>query len=560
MSALKPVHGHFLEIFALVLSLTLCSTSVLSQINTAQMIIGGQGDDLVGHIAQSSNGYVFAGNTTSYGAGGQDILVFEADTAGNMSWSLAFGGSSDDMATGVLTLADGSFILTGRTRSFGKGDIDLFFSRISPQGEVTSFKTYGGLVEDRIMGITPTLDGQFLIYGSTRSGSKGLLDIIVLKVTKYGDVIWSRVLGGPVTDVTYSIKETPGGDYIVFAYTNSWEDLYGATDGYLIKLNVNGDILWNKSFGGSDYELLTNSDAALITESGEIFMTGATHSMGAGDYDEFLIKFDAMGELDWAKTIGGTGYDFGRAITRTIDNGILVYGLITDPESGDRGSLLTKFSQGGELLWSQAYGGTQTNDIYTLHENEDGSLFATGKIEGHGESGADIWVINIDPSGMSDCYMSDFVPEIAPAEFESRFCDVYRGTISMEISEIDLAELSIEQDLPMDVYSACELVGTDGNTHSFPKNFHVAPNMPNPFNPATQIKFDVPENTRVSLAIYNVKGQKIIELLNKDFQPGSYRQDWDGRDKDGKVMPSGVYICRMVAGKISSEQEILLLK
>ncbi|MBT3229774.1 MAG: T9SS type A sorting domain-containing protein [Candidatus Marinimicrobia bacterium] len=541
-------------------SFVLLSLSVSAQINTSQVVLGAHANDQVGKMFPTQNGFVFAGNTYSYGAGGQDIYLFESDVMGNVEWSIAYGGQNNESAAGILKLEDGSHVITGRTTSFGKGDIDLYFSRINAGGEVTHFKTYGGSAEDRSMGMIPTRDGQFLLFGSTRGGDLGNLDIIVLKVTEFGDVIWSRIYGGPVTDVTYAVKETPQGEYIVFAYTNSWEDLYGPPDVYLLKLDVNGNMLWNKSYGGAGFELMTSSEAGFIAENGDMYMLGATNSFGVGDYDQLLIKFDSLGEIVWARTIGGTGYDYGRTVKMTSEGRLLVSGFITDPQNNSRDGIVCKFSVDGDLIWSRTYGDGETDDIYSIYENADASLFAVGVTQSFGGTDTDIWFINMDSEGNSDCNITEFVPTVLPVQLSSRSSSAYKGIMALEISEIDLSELTIVRNKGMHKDGPCDDPGMPQRNRPLPREFKLAPNSPNPFNPSTSIRFDIPYDASVNITIFNVKGQQIIELINEDYLAGSYIRDWDGKDRTGQDLASGIYICRIVAGEFRDEQQLLLMR
>lgn len=80
-----------------------------------------------------------------------------------------------------------------------------------------------------------------------------------------------------------------------------------------------------------------------------------------------------------------------------------------------------------------------------------------------------------------------------------------------------------------------------------PKVFALKPNYPNPFNPATTIAFDLPENSSVELEIYDISGRKVRTVVNESMEAGTHRVNWDGRDETGNQVASGIYFYRIHA-------------
>lgn len=549
-------------LLCLIISLTL---TVKAETEISQIAVGGTGDDGVSNFLPTINGYIFGGNTYSNAVGGRDALIFESDSNGTPTWSTTFGGNSNESIVGIALLPDAGYAVTGRTNSYGYSDTDLFFARIDAQGGVTHFKTYGGYYEDRSMGIIPTQDGQFLIFGATRNGtiSGGTVqDVLLLKVSQFGDVIWSRAYGGIISEVAYSAKETAEGDFIVFAYGDSFENQQVSTDMYILKINKNGDIIWTTCYGGAGYEMITASSAGYIAPTGDFYVMGATTSYGAGDYDQILMKFNSQGVLQWTRTLGGTGYDYGRGVMVTSYGAVLAWGFITDPGNGSLDGMVTKFTPDGVTLWSKVYGSDNADDIYRIKEIGGDSLLMVGMTQSYGNGGKDIWLITTDQDGNADCNLSEFQPTISPQSVPLTTTGAYKGAVNLEISDIDVNILSVNHTPFLEVDTVCTTTGTSSiDLGLTPDSFYLSANSPNPFNPETTIHFDLPEASVTSLSIFNVKGQWVQDLVaNEELPPGYYSKQWDGKNHLGREMPSGVYFYRLQAGNFTQKQEMLLLK
>src|SRR2546423_14809379 len=107
-------------------------------------MIGGTGEEVVYDMKQTGDsGYVLVGNTTSIGAGGQDVYVVKLDSAGNLEWGEAIGGATDEFAQSIIQTSDGGYAIAGYTRSFGAGNDDYYVIKLDSQGNVSWTKTIG---------------------------------------------------------------------------------------------------------------------------------------------------------------------------------------------------------------------------------------------------------------------------------------------------------------------------------------------------------------------------------------------------------------------------------
>jgi hypothetical protein len=240
----------------------------------------------------SDGGYIVAGFTNSFGAGGWDAFLIKTDAYGNVQWTKTYGGWNQDEARSVQQTSDGGYIVAGYTHSFGAGAKDFFLIKTDAFGNVQWAKTYGGGSHDYAYSVQQTSDGGYIVAGETYSFGAGYYDIFLIKTDANGNIIWAKTYGGTGNDWAYSLQQISGGGYILAGLTNSFGA--GGSDIFLINTDANGNIIWAKTYGGTGndwaYSLQQISDGGYI-------LAGLTNSFGAGDYDIFLIKTDANGNI-----------------------------------------------------------------------------------------------------------------------------------------------------------------------------------------------------------------------------------------------------------------------
>jgi len=265
----------------------------------------------------SDGGYIVAGWTRSFGA--YDIFLIKTDANGNIIWAKTYGEEDDDLAYSVQQTSDGGYIVAGGTRSFGAGWDDIFLIKTDANGNVQWAKTYGGTYSDEAFSVQQTSDGGYIVAGSTLSFGAGWDDIFLIKTDANGNIQWAKTYGGTYSDKAFSVQQTSDGGYIVAGRTGSLPYY----DIFLIKTDANGNIIWAKTYGGIDDD---RAFSVQQTSDGGYIVAGETGSFGAGAVDIFLIKTDANGNVQWAKTYGGTGDDLAYSVQQTSDGGYIVAG------------------------------------------------------------------------------------------------------------------------------------------------------------------------------------------------------------------------------------------
>jgi len=379
--------------------LNLFITMLLSQ-NLFAEAFGGTATEESYSITQTTDGgYAVAGYTNSFGDINNDFLVLELNSDGSLASARTFGGTSWDFAYSITQTTDGGFAVAGLTQSFGAGTFDLLVLKLASSGYLTWARTFGGTSWDYAQSITQTTDGGYAVAGLTKSFGAGLDDFLILKLNSDGSVAWARTFGGTSYDGAFSIIQTTDGGFVVAGYTESYGA--GQEDFLVLKLNSDGSVVWARTFGGTDYDVVRS---IIQTTDGGYAVAGYTRSFGAGDYDFLVLKLNPDGSLAWARTFGGTNGDWVLSISQTTDGGYAVAGITESFGAGGSDFLVLKLNPDGSLAWARTFGGTDYDYAYSITQTTDGGFAVAGATYGFGADSTDFLVLKLGPDGnYTDC-------------------------------------------------------------------------------------------------------------------------------------------------------------
>lgn len=282
-------------------------------------------------------------------AGLADISLAECAVPGFVK---TFGGTSSESGKDIKQTSDGGYIAVGDTSSYGAGGSDLLIVKFDQNGSVQWSKAVGGSATESGNSIQQTSDGGYIATGRTTSYGAGLADLFLVKFDSSGAVQWSKTAGGNGDEVGDSVQQTSDGGYVVTGYTTTISG-NGPPDLLLVKFNSSGTIQWSKAVTGSAIDV--GISVQQTSDSGYI-VVGHTTTYGAGNYDLFLVKFDSTGAVSWKKTLGGSRVDSGLSVIQTSDGGYAVAGGYDGVALMNGGILIAKFSSNGSLLWSKEAG------------------------------------------------------------------------------------------------------------------------------------------------------------------------------------------------------------
>jgi hypothetical protein len=259
--------------------------------------------------------------------------------------------------------------------------------------QITFERTYGGALDDEGYSVQETNDGGYVVSGYTESFGPGQRSVYLIKTDSLGDTLWTRTYGGPYYDYGYSVQQTSDSGYIIAGATQYVSG--GQFDVYLIKTDADGNMLWNQTYegpypGGNDA-----GNSVQCTADGGYIIAGGTE---IGSYfDVYLIKTDSLGNILWAQTYGGASSDVGREVQITSDGGYIVVG--DSMNLMNHQVYLIKTDSLGDTLWTRTYGGSNFDWGSSVQECPDSGYIIAGTTMSFGAGGGDVWFIKTDSVG-----------------------------------------------------------------------------------------------------------------------------------------------------------------
>ncbi len=319
--------------------------------------------------------------------------VVKLDAVGNPVWQNTIGGCEG--SHGVLEASDGGFVVSGES-SFSFRTDSTCIARVDGVGRMLWQKAYSGAGVDEAFSLEGTSDGGFIVVGLTEGDISP--DAFALRVDSNGNVVWQRTYGGPGWDWFTTVKQISDGGFIVAGETTSFGA--GDFDAWAVRLDALGNIVWQKAYGASGTDRIFSIQPI---SDGSFMAAGDSNSFGAGLFDAWTLHLDSNGNILWRKAYGGTFNDQGVSLTATRDGAFLIAGVTGCQGAGCLDAWFVKINRRGEVLWQTSYGGPLFDAIFSLEETNDGGFIAAGHTKSFGvpgeESSGDGWVLRLDQRG-----------------------------------------------------------------------------------------------------------------------------------------------------------------
>jgi len=382
----------------------ICYCLSLSGQSTFIKTLGASADEEIRSSAPLNDGsFLVMGYTESFGSGRADGYIARINASAKEIWDKAIGASGDDVFHHGIQLSDGNYAVVGWTDSFGNGGNDMLLTKVSIFGEVMWTQTYGGNADDQAFAVYETQDAHILVIGQTQSFGAGNSDVLMVKIDLNGDQIWSKTIGTNNNDWFdgQRISEDQDGNYV---FTGAWENANAAKgiDGFLTKLDTDGNVLFTRGYGDNAAD---DMNGYLRTTTTGFQQISVSSSWTSTDQAIWMTDFTADGDINWSRTFSITGEDIEiRNVTYTNDDHYLISGYESSGHGVGMGAaLLIKVTVTGEVVWSKSYGG---DDIETLDavQTLPNGIIAFGKTSTYGQGGNDIFIVRGDGFGtISGC-------------------------------------------------------------------------------------------------------------------------------------------------------------
>lgn len=380
--------------------------------------IGGSLNEVANSVfATNDGGYIVAGYTQSNDGdieGKTDtsfdfwVLKFDEDNA--VEWKKTYGGSNDDRANKVIQTSDGNFVIIGYSNS-NDGDItinnglrDFWIVKLDMQGTVLWEKSYGFAGNDVGINIKETARGDLIAVGEldvTASGGQGNSgkfqtnhaggDYWVLKLNSSGNLIWSRFFGGSFTDTAFDINfDSSNNLYIIGSSDSNDSDITnnkGSYDFWVVKVDDNGTLIWEKSFGGSEID----QGRAIIKTNTGFLLVGDTRSSNVdvsnnnGGADIWTANIDFDGSLLSNLSYGGSSFDLPKSAFKTLDNGVIITGnsrssdLDLSNNNGQNDVWVFKLDANNSIVWQSSVGGSNIDIAHQVTQLNNGTIIVVGE-------------------------------------------------------------------------------------------------------------------------------------------------------------------------------------
>ena len=358
------------------------STAQRSELNFQKIISGSSYDGLTTIESTSDGGYILGGSTSSNifdnrtpeKLVSEDLWFVKMDAAGKIAWQKTIGGNAVEELFSIKQTKDGGYIIaassnsdiSGNKTEDSKGESDYWILKLDALGDIVWQKTYGGDKQELFPSIIETTDGGYFVSGVSTTDingdktdpSNGSDDIWVLKLDSMGQISWQKSIGGSLEDNSTKAFQTIDQGFIIYGNSNSpisgnkTQPSQGHVDMWIVKLNADGKVQWDKTLGGSDYDSLTDM---IQTKDGGYLLGGDSFSNISGDKtqnnrgigDYWVLKLDVDRNIVWQKTIGGSDYEYLTKVAQLNDGSYLIGGTSLSNISGEK----TVDTSGNLYLW-----------------------------------------------------------------------------------------------------------------------------------------------------------------------------------------------------------------
>ena len=382
------------------------------------VVVDGSGNS---YVTGSFNSSITFGTVTLTSSGNKDFFVVKYDASGNVLWAKNGGGSNAEEGRGIAVDANGNVYVTGYFQSSSitlgtatltnSGLADFFIVKYDASGNVVWAKSAGSSANDA--GNSIAVDGSgnsyvtgyfgsSITFGATTLINAGGNDVFLVKYDAGGNVVWTKSAGGSSSERGQGIALDAGGNIYITGYSSGYITFgtttltsAGSDDVFVVKYDAAGNVVWAKGAGGS---ALDDGNSIAVDGSGNVYVTGfytnssitfgTTTLTNAGGNDVFLVKYDANGNVVWAKSAGGSNNEVGWGlavessgnsyITGHFESSSISFGTTTLSNAGSSDIFVVMYDASGNVVWAKSEGNTGSDWTNGIAVDGSGTSYVTG--------------------------------------------------------------------------------------------------------------------------------------------------------------------------------------
>ena len=586
----------FTKLILIIFLPALCWAQILPPQTLWVDYYGGTGDETANCLLNTDDGgYVTAGYTTSWGMIG-DFYIVKTDSGGLLEWEKWYGSDYLDEARGIVKVGDQGYAVFGTSNLYGFGDSNLFLVRLDLQGDTLWTRSIDTGENEIGNSIAATADGGFLLTGESDSYGVAMSDVLLVRVDSWGDTLWTKNIGRE------DFSDEMGNDAVITADGGCavlGNTTLAGNDSlfiWLLRTDEYGDTLWTKLFAIDQF----NSGQSIeLTEDGGFLICGNTQQQYGGSSQVLFIKTDSNGEIVFSEAYDINQSAKGYSVSIFADGNYLIAGETYISNVTNNDALLMKVDDTGDILWTQTVGvfGNENATDALVFDNGDYTFTGTSSLGQYGYN--DVWMVHLTDRPIAHISPSPllFPPTVIGNTSEMVLYLSNIGNLELKIDSLTLLN-PINFSASWNDADSLLLPGdsiqisisfSPGDTILYPDSLHyhgnadlarggiygigladlsskIQPKLsspksmglyayPNPFNASTQFNLYLPVSGDAKLVIFDVLGRQIVTLLDDRLSAGVHHVIWNAED-----IANGLYFVALECAGQRVTQKLVLLK
>jgi len=324
--------------------------------------------------------YIILGNTQFIGDGLENGWIIKLDKNGNIIWEKTFTRNDNGRFNSLLETKDGNYIVVGYVLSENNDRFDSWIIKLDKEGNIVWEKTFSIDDFNEFNSIQETEDNGYIIVGNIKRGmdidSQTVSNGWIVKLDENGNKVWEKIFDESNFILFNSICKTKDNNYVIVGAMAS-ENSNGISH-CIIKIDKKGNKIWEKFFSGS---FTYGFNSIIETKYGDYIIVGDSipNNIGIRGNDGWIIKLDKNGNKIWEKNFGGKYYDRFFSVSETIDSKYIVVGYTTSKNIWKKYGWIILLDKDSNLIWEKFYNKRGDEEFYSVQQTEDNTYLVVGK-------------------------------------------------------------------------------------------------------------------------------------------------------------------------------------